>query len=452
MNRNNRNNLDPVSQKQKNGSVELLRFLFTSIIIFFHINLDLWDQQKVIASVRGVPVTFFMHGNIAVEFFFLVTGWLMAASVYRRKESEYRRIKKESICGGQVPERAPGVGARRKPSCGTKRDTISGEKSCRTRRSRACRTILSETLQFVTHKAQAVMPYYLTACVLTPLARLAAGKVLSADYFLRRLPSLLFLQRAGLGKPFIGCTWYLSSMLLALALAYPLCRCFYRFYTRFAGPVLGCLLLWMIIEKTGTLGEIDDWFFVTYKTNVRAFAEISIGAASFECSRLLNACFRSDPSLRDQSHEAELRLFRRVCRTLLSLTALLCLTLSVAYMCSSLDGAYALIVVALLSIAVTITFSGEGILCRAGAFNHPAFSYLGAISLPMYVSQTILRMTVQHWFARSTQWTQCLLIYIGVLALGVTLHALVPHMRIMHMRIMHMRMKHRRLLSDPHRY
>ena len=42
------------SAKQKNGSVELLRFVFTSIVIFFHINLDLWDQKKVVAVIRDV--------------------------------------------------------------------------------------------------------------------------------------------------------------------------------------------------------------------------------------------------------------------------------------------------------------------------------------------------------------------------------------------------------------
>ena len=72
------------SAKQKNGSVELLRFVFTSIVIFFHINLDLWDQKKVVAVIRDVPVTFFSHGNIGVEFFFIVTGWLMAKTIYSR--------------------------------------------------------------------------------------------------------------------------------------------------------------------------------------------------------------------------------------------------------------------------------------------------------------------------------------------------------------------------------
>ena len=85
---------------RKNGSVELLRFLFTSVIIFFHINLDLWDQQKVVAVIRGIPVTFFQHGNIAVEFFFLVTGWLMARSVYQKimtEAGEQKRSAQETV-------------------------------------------------------------------------------------------------------------------------------------------------------------------------------------------------------------------------------------------------------------------------------------------------------------------------------------------------------------------
>ena len=105
-------------KKQKNGSVELLRFLFTSIIIFFHINLDLWDQKKIIAVIRDIPVTFFNHGNIGVEFFFLVTGWLMAKSIYSR----YIQTKTTSYTGG----------------------TVTG--------------LFTETINFVTHKARAIFP------------------------------------------------------------------------------------------------------------------------------------------------------------------------------------------------------------------------------------------------------------------------------------------------------
>lgn len=357
---------------QKNSSLELLRFLFTSIIIFFHINLDLWDQQKVVAVFLGKPVTFFMHGNIAVEFFFLVTGLLMAKSVYRRtiEEGEKRRPAKRGIS--------------------------------------ACHDLLQETLQFTGHKARTILPCYLTACALTPLMRLATDRALTLEYFLLRMPSLLFLQRTGLGKPFIGCTWYLSSMFLALLIAYPLCRRFYRAYTRFAGPLLGCFLLWAIISQTGSLGDIDDWFYITYKTNVRAFAEISLGAFSFECSRFLQG-----------------RVHAVWCRILLTVTAAGAIILSIAYMCSAMSGIYALPVVGLLFLAVTIIFSGEGALSHFGCFRHPVFAMLGAVSLPMYVSQTLFRRMIPYWFPKSTQGTQCAMIYLSIVLFALILHAAI---------------------------
>ena len=462
-------NPSPSGRRQKNGSVELLRFLFTSVIIFFHINLDLWDQQKVIGLVGGAPVTFFKHGNIAVEFFFLVTGWLMAASVYRKIRG----------AGGSSEASPAGAGIR-----------IRQKATIWTRALESLRDTLGETAHFVGHKARAILPYYLTACALTPLMRLVTDRSLTPVYFLKRLPSLLFLERLGLGKAFIGCTWYLSSMMLALCLAYPLCRRFYRFYTCFAGPVLGCLLLWAMVAQTGSLGDIGDWFYITYKTNVRAFAEISIGAASFECSRLLSAGFSGRSSAgagRDASQESrgssgarrsisqlalsssagrraqesagssgarrsisQLALSssagRRAqentgssgsqsvregfpvtfCRALLSLAAVTGLALSVAYMCSAMDGVWALAVIGLLFGAVTIVFSGEGLLCHAGLFRHPLFLYLGSISLPMYVSQTLLRRMVPFYFPKVSQWSQCLMIYTGIILFAVLLHMVIP--------------------------
>jgi peptidoglycan/LPS O-acetylase OafA/YrhL len=195
-------------------------------------------------------------------------------------------------------------------------------------------------------------------------------------------------------------------MILALLVVYPLCRRFYHAFTMFAAPVLCALLLGAIIVFTGSLGDIEDWFLFTYKTNIRAFAEISMGATAFEISRRMQG----------RIHSAAVRI-------LLSLTALTCLGLSAAYMCSAMEGRFGLVVFYLLFVLVVITFSGEGFLSRAGLFGHPVFAYLGRISLPMYVTQTLLRRIVPWYFAKSTQWTQCLLIYLGIFALAVFLDA-----------------------------
>ena len=389
-------------KKQKNGSVEFLRFLFTSIIIFFHINLDLWDQKKVLAVIRDIPVTFFNHGNIGVEFFFLVTGWLMAKSIYSR----YIQTKTTSYAGGTGNMRSAGK------TGNTGNEGIAGGNGSEDYEGGTVTGLFSETINFVTHKARAIFPYYLLACALTPLVRVMTDRMLTFSYFLNRLPSLFFLQRVGIGKPFIGCTWYLSSMLIALVAAYPLCRRFYKAYTLFIAPVLCAVLLGAIIVLTGSLGDIDDWFFFTYKTNIRAFAEISMGATAFEISRRMQG-----------------RVYPAAVRILLSLTALTCLSLSIAYMCSAMEGRLGIGVFYLLFVLVVIAFSGEGILCHTGCFSHPLFSYLGRISLPMYVTQTLLRRSVPWYFAGSSQWTQCILIYLGILGLAVFLDSASAFMR-----------------------
>lgn len=395
--------------KQKNGSVELLRFIFTSIIIFFHINLDLWDQKKVVAVIGDAPVTFFSHGNIGVEFFFLVTGWLMAKSIYSRyiqpkagchanaagrpEQAEQARLAEQADQSNQAGGAVSAVSAVSTVSTGSAGSADNAGKG-----------IFTETMNFVTHKAHAIFPYYLLACALTPLVRLMTDRTLTLTYFLNRLPSLFFLQRVGIGKPFIGCTWYLSSMLIALVAAYPLCRRFYKAYTFLIAPVLCAVLLGAIIVLTGTLGDIGDWFFFTYKTNIRAFAEISMGATAFEITRRMQG-----------------RAYPTAVRFLFTLTALTCLVLSLAYMCSAMEGKYGLAVFYLLFVLVVIAFSGEGILCRAGFFSHPLFTCLGRISLPMYVTQTLLRNSVPWYFAGRSQWTQCILIYLGIFGLAVFL-------------------------------
>lgn len=358
-----------IMKEKRNNSIELLRFLFTAIIIFFHVNLDLWDQNKVIAVIRGVPVTFFEHGNLGVEFFFLVTGYLLARSVHKKIQEDKAH---------------PGMNV----------------------------NLSQETLQFIVHKAKAVFPCYLAACAMTPLVRLIVGKNLGFSYFLKRLPSLLFLQRLGLGRPFIGCTWYLSSLFIALPFVYPLCRKYYRTYTRVVSPLLCAVLLWSIISLTGSLGDIDDWFFFTYKTNIRAFAEISMGTTAFELSRLIRGRVHSLPA-----------------RAALTFTALASLVLSIMYMCSAADGRYGFAVFYLLFLLVAITFSGEGLISRADIFRSPFFTWLGAVSLPMYVSQTLLRMLVPCIFGKTTQWTQCFLIYAGTLLLAAGLLAATSHVK-----------------------
>ena len=63
---------------KKNGLIELMRFVFASIIIIFHVNKDLWNREIVLFRLGGFRFTPAQNGTIGVDFFFLVSGALLA--------------------------------------------------------------------------------------------------------------------------------------------------------------------------------------------------------------------------------------------------------------------------------------------------------------------------------------------------------------------------------------
>ena len=162
--------------KQRNATIELMRFLFASSIIFFHIAGTLWDRKLILFSSEEFKLTLFRNGYIGVEFFFLVSGFLMAKSIYRRQSQ---------ACIGKLQPEPVGV----------------------------------ETIRFLWGKVKSLWPYYLPACAIGCLLFLLTKENLHPGWFVPYLPSLFFLQETGLSDAsFTGLpSWYISSMLSGVA-------------------------------------------------------------------------------------------------------------------------------------------------------------------------------------------------------------------------------------------
>ena len=67
---------------KRNGKIELLRFIFCMGVLFFHI--DKYLLNAPVYNLGPIRLSFFHHGAMGVEFFFLVSGFFMARSVYRQ--------------------------------------------------------------------------------------------------------------------------------------------------------------------------------------------------------------------------------------------------------------------------------------------------------------------------------------------------------------------------------
>lgn len=93
--------------------------------------------------------------------------------------------------------------------------------------------------------------------------------------------SLLFM--AGIGSTtFNVVMWYLSSMLISMAILYPLIRKYPDNMTKIILPVAVILMLGYLYQNYGTLRSPTQWIGFTYKGNIRAISEISLGVIGYE--------------------------------------------------------------------------------------------------------------------------------------------------------------------------
>lgn len=218
--------------KNKNGMIELMRFVFCIIIILFHLN-------NRVPVEYDVGLTFFKHGRIGVEFFFLVSGYLLANNAHRQFDSEIN--------------------------------------------------VANSTAKFMCKKVMSIFPYHFFVFVADVIIIYATLEWKGISNFFQRflsyLPGLFFLQKSG-----IKCTevntieWYIPAMLVAMTVLYPLVLTFKDKFTKIACPVITIVTIGYLIQSTGELGGVKQYVFndTLPKVYVRAFAELCAGVFIYE--------------------------------------------------------------------------------------------------------------------------------------------------------------------------
>ncbi len=237
-------------KKKRNNTIDLLRGIFALIIVLYHSNGLMWGEKTRICQ----------SGYIGVEFFFLVSGWLMAAHIRNHKH-----------------ENTDGVGR--------------------------------EAFSYVFGKAKKIYPFYFVSFVIAFIIRhvaiyLAAYDSLHlANHLLHALPELALLQMSGLQWifPVNGIAWFLSAMLLAELLLYPVVSKHYDEVSHVYGPIAALLMLACLSQKYQTLNVStsyyeDGWYIYLYIQPglIRAAAEVLLGVSSFAiCEKLSEIEFRA---------------------------------------------------------------------------------------------------------------------------------------------------------------
>ncbi len=347
----------------KNGKIELLRFFFCISVLLFHECKYLLGEPSL---KHGIHFAFFPHGSIGVEFFFVLSGFLMAKSAFSKLHS-------------------PSV-----PSSG------SSERQDLTTPSR-------DYLSFLAHKYTSIFPQHIVAFFIAFFVYVVFSRfgILSAvKCFLDSIPNILLIQMSGisLSNP-NHVEWYLSCMLIAMAILYPLCRRYYYTFTRCLAPLSALLILGYLCYTTASLTGVSTWMGLCYKSLLRAIAEIALGTTAFEFSRYLAS-----------------RSFSKGQRLLLTLAEFALVLFSALFILLTLSKQYEVYILAAVVLLISLCFSN--VTYGTKGFNNPFVYYLGKLTLPIYLGQISAIRLVQHFLPGSSHRIQIVAAFLLALLLA----------------------------------
>lgn len=303
---------------KRNGKVEVFRFIFAMGVIFFHLGVHVCGKEEL----WGLSFLKMKRGYVGVEFFFLISGFMMAKTIEKIKGS------------------------------------------------------LSTTyIPFLWGKVRSLLPYHLIAfAVLWLLEGIYHWEGLKKfiKVSLEHIPNLFFLQKAGFNFVNINpYEWYISAMLLAIAIIYPLCRKNHKVYTRVVAPLIAIVIYGWLIHDYKTVSNVNAWDIFGYRCVWRAIAGMSLGMFAYEGSKVLS---KENWSKKEQ--------------IFFTLLENVCWIFSVVYVCTEMKSKYEIYVIFMLFIAIMISFSKEMSLGRK-LFQNRIAMFLGRMSLSLYLIQDL---------------------------------------------------------------
>ena len=303
-----------------NGGLDFWKLIFTFVIVIYHY------------AEISKTVSLFKSGSIAVEFFFILSGYFMAISAERKPFTE---------------------------KLGT------------------------DTAQFIWRKIKSILPYYLIgwliAAILNMQHWLMEPRTLG-EIVLRisnMLPNFLLLSVSGMPEEVVlGVTWYISAMLLAMAVIYPLLRKYKNIYLRIIAPLSAILL-------TGYLSQKYGGFFLSYEFDgfvpqniIRACVGINIGCVVYVAAEKMKTI--------------DFTIFSRILLGLVEIGGYIWILVAMTIFPKT----YVFTELFIFLAVVTITASKKGIF--SSLFDNNIVMVVSSISLPLFLLHPTCRAVIRR--------------------------------------------------------
>ena len=305
----------------KNPTIEFMRFVFCAVILFMHGN-KIFHEQIHIAPI----------GYLAVEFFFIVSGYLMVQS------------------------------------CERSADTVT--------------RLGEETVGFVWKKIRRLLLYivivYLVGVIISYCFQYSdlKGVTEHISFFLYSLFDLFLMNSSGIKGNYInGHLWYLSAMFLVMMVYYPVVRKYRQVFLYIAAPLLAVFLYGWMSQMNVTFSDPGEWTALGRCGLLRAAAGLALGCVSYAAAKYIRERKFTKNGIRWLT-AAEISLYLIVL-LLMQFSEFLKLRFLIFFF---------------LTAAVSISFSGQSCLNRI--LQKRFVFWLGSISLPLYMAHFVVRYTM----------------------------------------------------------
>ncbi len=341
--------------KNRNNLVELARFLFSLLVVGYHVQMA-WAGDKL---------SIFEGGALAVEFFFLISGYFLARSV-------------EKI--------------------GT--DSTS--------------KLLPETGRFMWGKVKGILPVHIVAIVGMVIVILIARLNFAGEMIVRGLPSVFLVHMAvvwngSFDLALIVPEWYLSAMLVSMLFMFPIGVLLRR---KINGVWATVVLIAILIVAMLICGFSTSWALPqNFVYDLRAWGEMCVGMFAFYLSNVLK---------KKDIKESAKKVLPNV------EVVLYVIPIVFGVVPFPVDYSYVTMIVTVICVfgALTITFSGKGLQIRSQKANE-VFGFLGAISLAVYLFHPVIISAIEYSEWQAPLWALYLIVFSTSLFAAVAYNLIV---------------------------
>ncbi len=320
-------------ESRKNGKIEFLRFLFAVVIVIHH--------SKYVIGSKADPL---IGGSLAVEFFFILSGYLMMMKIRKTEMLEVAGTEKSPLSLGK------------------------------------------ETFRFIINKAKQLYPEMFIAWTIGFIVYQIAEPAGSLRKMIKALLTgfweCFFTTMSGLGDRGVnGVVWYVSSMLIAMTVMYPLIRKYKDTMIWIVIPFSAVMIYgYMFISFNSPRGGGTPWLGWTYKGNLRAWADMGMGVMAYHLAEWLK--------------QLE---FSKTGKKIIALTEWGIYILTFIYMTKNASNVDYLFIL-LLTAAVSFSFSGQG--SDFEIFDTPDVYKFGRISMPLFLSHSFWAHNLKYFLKK----------------------------------------------------